>query len=257
VIRRFQDLGYTFVALETGYSQLNIPNADVYITQQKQLNEFEERMVNNSLLFYYSESLSKHLRYAALKEEFDQLAALSSRPGPKFVFAHFLIPHPPFLFDENGVFQPQSDGEIGDGTNFAGTKADYRNGYSGQLLYANQRILVLIDAILAQPGPKPIIILQGDHGSGLLLDQLSLEKSCVRERLSILNAYYLPDEGGAPSADLPPASITPVNTFRFLFNHYFHAGLPILEDVSYYSDWLYPYTFYRLTDEQLNTRCEP
>ena len=52
----------------------------------------------------------------------------------------------------------------------------------------------------------------------------------VRVKYGILNAYYLP---GPRSEFIPYASITPVNTFRMIFNRYFGAQLAILPDTSY------------------------
>jgi len=49
--------------------------------------------------------------------------------------------------------------------------------------------------------------------------------------MKILNAYYLPDGG---SEAIYPA-ISPVNTFRTIFNRYFGGNLPLLEDRSYFS----------------------
>ena len=46
----------------------------------------------------------------------------------------------------------------------------------------------------------------------------------------ILNAYYLPGYDG----DLY-ATISPVNSFRLVFNSYFGGEYDMLEDVSYYS----------------------
>ena len=48
----------------------------------------------------------------------------------------------------------------------------------------------------------------------------------IRERHAILNAYYLPGDG---SKKLYP-SISPVNTFRVVFSHYFGADLDLLPD---------------------------
>jgi hypothetical protein len=43
--------------------------------------------------------------------------------------------------------------------------------------------------------------------------------------------------------------ITPVNTFRLIFNAYLGTDLELLEDRSYYSTWAHPYRFVDVTDE--------
>jgi hypothetical protein len=48
--------------------------------------------------------------------------------------------------------------------------------------------------------------------------------------VKILNAYYLPQ-----GADQLYPSISPVNSFRLVFNSYFGTNFPLLEDVSYQS----------------------
>lgn len=58
-----------------------------------------------------------------------------------------------------------------------------------------------------------------------------MEATYLKERMSILNAYHLPDGGDAALYD----SITPVNTFRVIFNHYFGTNLALLEDRNYFS----------------------
>ena len=62
--------------------------------------------------------------------------------------------------------------------------------------------------------------------------------------MAILNAYYFP--GGDEGLLYP--TITPVNTFRVVFNRYFDRDLELLEDVSYFADWSTPYDFIDLTD---------
>jgi hypothetical protein len=61
--------------------------------------------------------------------------------------------------------------------------------------------------------------------------------SCMHERLSILNAYYFP--GGNTEMLVP--GITPVNTFRVIFNTYFGTDLELLPDIEYYSGFDTPY----------------
>ena len=75
----------------------------------------------------------------------------------------------------------------------------------------------------------PIIIIQGDHGPSHF---------DVPSRMAILNAYYFPDHEFAVYPE-----ITPVNSFRLLFNNYFNTDFDLLEDVSYYSQYPNAYQF--------------
>jgi hypothetical protein len=63
------------------------------------------------------------------------------------------------------------------------------------------------------------------------LDWDSPANSCLWERTSILNAYYLPGDG---KNKLYP-SISPVNSFRIVLNTYFGAELPLLPDRTYFT----------------------
>ena len=67
----------------------------------------------------------------------------------------------------------------------------------------------------------------------------------LRQKMSILNAYFFPDG----DYDDLYQEITPVNTFRVIFNQYLGTDLEILEDRSYYSTWQRPYRFVDVTDE--------
>ena len=66
----------------------------------------------------------------------------------------------------------------------------------------------------------------------------------LKERMSILNAYYFPDLKDNP---LYP-EITPVNTFRVLFNEYFGANYPLLPDRNFFSIINRPYHFFEVTN---------
>lgn len=71
----------------------------------------------------------------------------------------------------------------------------------------------------------------------------------LRVKYGILNAYYLPNvDKDALNSSLYP-SITPVNSFRLVFNLYFDADYELLPDKSYapYKD--YNYKFFEVTDE--------
>jgi len=160
--------------------------------------------------------------------KFDRLAETASKPGPKFIFFHMLLPHHPFLFGPNG--EPQSSRE-------AASKSMKEN-YVNQLKFTNTKIKELVERIFANSAKPPVIILQSDEGpSAEEFSAADLPRDGKRAetvartqlRFLILNAYYLPGNEPAP---LYPA-ISPVNTFRLIFNRYFGTTFKLLPDVSY------------------------
>ena len=70
-----------------------------------------------------------------------------------------------------------------------------------------------------------------------------MAETCVWERVAIFNAYYLPAAG----LDRLYLTITPVNTFRVIFDAVFESNLGTLEDLTYYSSWQRPYQFTDVT----------
>lgn len=173
---------------------------------------------------------------------FSKLAEIHKIKGPKFILAHILCPHAPYLFGPNG--EPITHTEL----KMTGTN---RERYLDQLIFVNKKVKVLVDKILSEPDVLPIIILQSDHGSSSpeLWDktQLPSERALI-ERMRIFNAYYLPNNG----KDLLYKSISPVNTFRVIFNFYFNTNYELLDDKNYFSgDWFthgYPYRFVNVTN---------
>ena len=157
------------------------------------------------------------------KQKFDAVAQLAREDkGAKFVYAHFLMPHPPFVLDQDGTLLPRQ---------VLKSRPKTEN-YVNQLIYTNRRILELIDTIQASSSVPPIIILQSDEGPELYdVDESKTWEAKSRKRTGILSAFHL------PTMDMPatiPSTITPVNTFRLVFNKYFDARLPMLEDRSYF-----------------------
>ena len=155
-------------------------------------------------------------------------------------------PHPPFIFDENGAaIRPEGAFTFYDASNYPGTSEEYIQRYRQQLIYLNTLIIQTIDMILSQSEIDPIIILQADHGPGAYLQTNSLESSNLQERFSILNAYHFPLQGD----NVLYKNITPVNSFRLLFNCYFDASYEILDDEMYFATWRRPFRYINVTKE--------
>jgi phosphoglycerol transferase MdoB-like AlkP superfamily enzyme len=176
--------------------------------------------------------------------EFSQVEATASQPGPNYVFAHFLVPHPPYVFNADGS-QPTAEQTAERGT---------YGGYIEQMRWTNTRILQLLDTLLAGPvAERPVIVVAADEGpyppryeaNQRTFPWLEATPAEVSQKFEILNAMYLP--GLDPAAYGYNDRRSPVNTFRIVFNAEFDAGLPLLPDVSYLSPdqgHLYQFTAY-------------
>jgi hypothetical protein len=150
-----------------------------------------------------------------------QLDRLSTAPGPKFVFAHFLLPHDPYVFHADGTVVTAEEERA----------TDERALYEGHLAYANSRIKEIVGTLLSGPEEdRPIVIIQGDEGPLACqnVDCVGTGAEYLRIRLGNLVAMYLP----GVDADVPE-TFTSVNTFRTVFRAYFGADLPPLPDRSY------------------------
>ncbi|MEJ2562144.1 MAG: hypothetical protein P8Z42_05580, partial [Anaerolineales bacterium] len=60
----------------------------------------------------------------------DTLPSLDVIPGPKFVFAHVILPHLPFVFQPDGTIElPDRPFSYMDGSDFEGSVEEYHTGY--------------------------------------------------------------------------------------------------------------------------------
>jgi hypothetical protein len=153
------------------------------------------------------------------------------------VFAHLILPHPPFVFSSEG--QPLTpDAPFSLDFPSGGSEESYITGYREQVIFLNRELERIVEAILAQSGRTPVIVIQADHGP----DSNSGRQGYVQERMTILNALLLP---GGTEAIYP--HITPVNTFRVVFNQVFGGDYERLPDRALYSEYLTPYDFIDVT----------
>jgi hypothetical protein len=229
------ELGYTTVTFETEYDWLKWHNPDVLFALEtdislksiffSQINPFEILLLDTSFASVILDrvdldvQLKESIRQTHQAEIVYTLETLLQIPkaikSPKFVYAHIVSPHPPFIFGAGGEL-------------LVNEPANSLNAYRDQIIYLNSQIQEFISIAFQESSVTPIIIIQGDHGAAIDYEKFDVDS---REKLAILNAYYLPNFKN--NSDLYP-EISPVNSFRLIFNHYFLTDYEILDDRSIY-----------------------
>lgn len=207
-------------------------------------DSFGETFYRTTAIPYLLEWLSPAAPYDPFRTQYDRvgfqvgaLKEISLDPAPTFTFAHFTLPHYPYVFDEEGNYvRPDRVPHV-------------EEAYIAQLRYTNDLIRNIVGSLA--PGPEeedPIIIIQSDEGPHPVdrdFPDADLRWAYESEvelgrKLRILHAYYFPGVGDG--AVLP--TLTPVNTFRALLDSYFGADLPLLPDrVFIWEDRQHPYRF--------------
>ena len=240
--------GYQYVSIWSGLEVSRVTTADISLNDYPDLNAFETQAMN--LTPIAAEKRFRNQRYDNHRRRiigvFDNLSTVARLPGPKFVFAHALAPHPPFVIGQHGEsVYPSGPLTLADASWLTAkiSKEQYIRGYVAQLQYVNSRVISAIDTILASYKRRPIIIIQGDHGSRMTMDWDSQARTDLREPFANLNAYLVPREVAARLYK----SITPVNSFRVIFSSVFASSHPLLPDRSYYSSAENAYEFSDVT----------
>lgn len=169
----------------------------------------------------------------------DKIPSYVGQKTPSFVFADLFIAHPPFVFTKDGNFQaPPANftDPIADGNHFInlhpGGKQAYVTGYQDQVRFFIPKLKQLVKQIKQNATRPTVIILQADHGPGVNYHQEDITKTNFHERLGIFNAIYISD---APASAIFPEDLSPVNTFRYLLNHYYNTGFSILPNRYFFS----------------------
>ena len=223
-----EQMGYQTISYATGYAWSELDDVDVFLTPPP----FSSGMTEFETLFLQT-TLARHLNDLGWMDAdqimgqnyrdrhmlvFNSMKDVAKMKGPKFVYVHLLLPHPPFVFGPDGKYTNPAD--------FWNEEKiypvdRYEAGYKNQLTFLNRNLLDTMNTILFESAIPPIIILQGDHGPWIQPNP---------QHFWILNAYYLPGH----AEELYP-TISPVNTFRLIFNAYFSGKYDLLKDETYYS----------------------
>ncbi|MFC1626859.1 sulfatase-like hydrolase/transferase [Patescibacteria group bacterium] len=236
-----KELGYTYVLFKSGFAITDKSLLANYTYEYSLgLNRFERLLFNTTILYRFVERMTVEInKYHGqrLLFFFDQLKQIPEDNTPTFTFAHLVTPHWPFVFDADGnsVEQMTHEGLY----DYPKSKKEYQRQYLDQLVFTDKKIVEVVNEIITQSDSPPIIIIQSDHGPSSEIDWDNfdtLSESETRydpskeisrnERSSILNAYLFPDR----NYQNVYSTITPVNTFRVIFNQFFGGKYMLLED---------------------------
>lgn len=252
VSRTLKARGYRTFALTTGFPALEFASADVVLGADVGRSMFVGALLEKTPFRPGSGGAESQFssRRKYVTGAFENIKRLATPgPSPRFVLAHVLAPHPPFVFGPNGEpLRPRGAYTLQDGSHYlesGKSRDEYIEGYRGQAQMIARLTLEAVDALLERGGPRPIIVIHGDHGPKAHLDQDSLEGTDVNESFPILEAVLAPPAVQARLKD----RTTPVNVYRALFSGIFGDALPPLADRSYYSAWMSPLEFTEVSDQ--------
>jgi len=250
VSQELRGLGYKYIAITTNFPAVHPNSADLVISESRGGTLLEAAIMNRTALPSGGQAESQFdSRRENLQAAIQTVGHLGSQGSqPRFIFAHILAPHPPFVFGPNGEpIRPKHMFAIVDGSHFyqnGGNHEEYRAGYTGQAQTISRLMLAAIDDLLKREATPPIIVVQGDHGPKMRYDQELLARTDINEVFPNLNAYFVP---AAVKAKLYP-TITPVNSFRTILREQFGENFPNLPDRSWYSSWTWPFRLEEVTD---------
>jgi len=234
--------GYRYLHLQSTWGATGAnPQADEFLPCGSGVfrDDFLRALAELSWLYAISSRAALDLAQCHL-QNLDSLASIAPEPGPKFVFAHFLPPHHPYLFDHDGRILRNA--RLSDQFDFQNELWEQRAPYLEQLRFMNRRIEEAIGHIIAGSASPPVILLVSDHGPNL---RYGLDAAAQQQaRFANLSAVHLP----CAEEPMPAPGSSAVNLFRHVFNRCFDAGFAPLPDRHFVSPFQRPFALTEVAD---------
>jgi len=229
VMQNFKSAGYEIIIIHKPFAVItSSPLFDLELCKRNKYidSQLLSLIIRTSILSFSLEKWQEHEMRETTLCNFSELPKQQQKfDEPIFVFSHILIPHPPYLFSPEG--QPVSSVRPQGLEDW-----DYKEGYINSLKFANKKIMQVVDELLTDPENPPVIIIQADHGTQFDFDPSKTSNENIEQLMSNFSAYYLP----GIDKNFPDDVITPVNTFRIIFNSYFNTDYDLLENKIYWED---------------------
>jgi hypothetical protein len=226
-VREFRSRGYEIVSIPSPSNYLTLYRAD-RLLDSGHLSVLDHQLTQGEALQWLFRDQLQRLfleqHRGRILSAFQSLEVLSREDAsrPRFVLAHVLAPHPPFVFAADG-----------DPT-FAGgclwtlchlekpLTAAIRTAAVEQVTYVNSLAYEAAAAIIRNSTGPVVILVFSDHG-------LRHDLTDRVEAFRTLLLTYTPGH-----EDVFPADATPINYLPRLLNEYFEASLPLSSDASYF-----------------------
>ena len=240
VLDLLRDRGYTIIATDPGYEQLTVRAADRFFASGH-LDDFEREVLQASAFAPLADAIGAGVISGQLRDrthaQFAYLSTLAREgsDGPRFVFVHVPVPHPPVVFGPNG--EPVDVRLV---EAYFAQLADPRFGelYTGQVQYLNGLVLKAVDELGAAARPS-LVIVMSDEGMGfILVSQLSDDQA---DTVRYLFAARAPGR-----EDLFGQAGTAINVFPTIAERYLGGGLPRRSDRNYISSDEAPFAGYEI-----------
>lgn len=198
---------------------------------------FSAMVIHTSFLRVIEKELLADVLRGEILTEIRDLRRLGKSARPRFLYAHVICPHPPYIF--------RADGSKPNLLESAWGRVENTGGYVQQVRFIGRQILDIVDSIRRRD-ERAVIILQGDHGHGdvlglHLLNRGEPPRDFLKAQFGILSAVSLP-----PGMTMPAAR-TPVNLFRNLIAGLFDEPPDPLPDRAFFTPIKEPFQFRDVT----------
>ncbi len=260
----FKEHGYKVIQLGSWFiytHQEGIADENYALGSSRQivkLDAFTSKLISTTALYPILEEVApgviknnnfqSHYLYAEYERQ--KFPEITQEAGPKFVFAHVLVPHDPFVYDRDCKLLDEN----------VSNQRDIILNYTDMVECANKIAEAMIDQARAAAQqanrPDPVILIQADEGPYPLLDWRhevgpynSQTTAQLLERFRILNAYYFPSQDYSNLYQ----NITPVNSFRIVLNQLFTTNYKLLPDHNYrFKDGQHMFDYIDVTQQLRN-----
>ena len=157
VPQAYRDAGYTTYSVVSGAAALDWRTADV-VLESPWLSALEEHLLRNGLLSAVLPFDAMHR--ASILDTIDNIEATAGT-SPRFVFAHVMSPHDPYVFAADG--SPAKPCGFPCQNHVGPPNPMLADREIGQITFLNGRILQAVDHIITVD-PEATVIVFSDHG---------------------------------------------------------------------------------------------